>query len=130
VEIKTAHDGSSLRLSDFEYMSKDAFGCRLTVWSNGFGCDCRFWIESIEKALAKLEEMDRDLLGEATLKEDFGSDFIRIEVNHLGHVHVTGKVERHTDWPQALEFGFKTDQTVLKPLISSIRALVAARRDG
>ena len=129
VEIKTAHNGPSLRLGDFEFMSKDAYGCRLTVWSHGFGCDCRFWIESMDNALEKLEEMDRDLKGEVTLKEDFGSDFIRIAVDHLGHVHVTGKVERPGELHQALEFGFKTDQTVLKPLIGSIRGLLMKRRD-
>ena len=63
--------------------------------------------------------MDQTLSGSATLRPMWESPFIRLALDHRGHIAVSGELG---DADQHLRFTFDTDQTCLRPLISDLDA--------
>ncbi len=52
--------------------------------------------------------------------------FIRFVSNDMGHVFVNGELFEYGDFSQSLKFGFRTDQTVLGPLVGDLESVLKA----
>ena len=70
--------------------------------------------------------MDAGKPGEALIKGQWEEDYIKFVLNDLGHLFVSGELHEHSDMAQSLKFEFRTDQTVLGPLIRDLSPLVGA----
>lgn len=57
------------------------------------------------------------------MKPLFEDDFIAFRMFSLGHILVYGELFDYSEETQHLRFAFRTDQTVLKPLIADLRSL-------
>ena len=106
---------------------EDGSGYRalLFVQSGAFACRQEFFFEdaTLAAAIAGLETMDAGTPAAATIRGSFEDDYIRLESNSRGHVLVTGEIHEHGELGQMLRFGFRTDQTVLGPLIRDLNQL-------
>ena len=104
----------------------NAFACHLEICSNGFTARIPFWPERfvLERFLGQLREMDRTLAGEALLQAMWEPQYVRMQLEPTGAIRVSGEVESGEG--NHLRFGWRTDQTVLAPLIRDLeRALVS-----
>jgi hypothetical protein len=74
---------------------------------------------------ADVRELDKTLTGSATLESSNQQSAVRLvlAVDHIGHVHVTGRYEINGN---ALDFTFRSDQTQLAPLVSWLEHVVRA----
>lgn len=112
-----------LRIERFE--DNSGFCCELAVRSYGFGGFARFCFEPepLRIFCQALASMDRSLSGSATLKPLYEEPFIHLEVSRTGAVTVSGEVSLLQDGlPQKLQFGFRTDQTCLRPFATDLEA--------
>jgi hypothetical protein len=98
----------------------------LRVCSRGFMLDRPFYFDEsgLFDFVRALGSMDRALAGVAELRTPYEADFIRLELGSRGSVAVTGEVREHSDFDQRLRFGFGTDQTVLRPLVRDLEAVL------
>ena len=101
-------------------------GCRalLVVNSNGFMCNRRFEFDNAKEFLEKIVLMNKSLNGEAILGEGFSENFIRLSASKFGHIDIEGSILRYGEVDQKLEFGFRTDQTLLQKLINDFEKFI------
>lgn len=129
IALRTNRDDAVVRLSQIEkFTDGSGYGCQLFVKSGSFTYDGSFYFDNnqLQTAVAALREMDANLSGEAVLKGTWEEDHIRIAVNEMGHVIVSGALFLQSDLPQALKFMFKTDQSVIKPFLDDLGSLLTA----
>jgi hypothetical protein len=79
---------------------------------------------SFEKFLQALKKMAAQLSGAIELKDDYEKQYVRMEIDHLGHVAITGEFWLFNIIEQHLKFGFETDQTCLQPLHNDLSRIV------
>lgn len=129
VELKTNDEAHTLRFTSLEKFADDSgYRCTLFVRSGGFACERPFYFDDshFPDAIMALKAMDRGQPGEALIKGRWEDDYVKFVSNDLGHVFVSGELYEHSDMSQSLTFGFRTDQTVLGPLVRDLSPLVGA----
>jgi hypothetical protein len=133
VELQTNDETQTLRLDTID-KAADGSGyiCQLLVRSRGFACQQRFIFddEFLLAFIDGLTSMDHGQPGEAVLKGRWETDCVRIEMNALGHVFVSGEVSDCSELPQQLRFGLRTDQTVLRPFIQELKSIYEIQSAG
>jgi hypothetical protein len=79
----------------------------------------------LSRFASDVRELDRTLAGSATLESSSQQSTVslRLAVDHLGHVHATGRYEINGN---GLAFTFGSDQTRLAPLAAWLEGLVQA----
>lgn len=124
VILQTNCDGQRLELIGVEKSGQD-YSCWLAVESRGFCARRTFYFDesNLQTFLGGLAEMNAKLIGEAVLKHQFEDDFISLKLSGSGHVIVSGRLVEHGEYEQQLEFSFRSDQTVLGPLIQGMGKL-------
>ena len=127
IELQTHSDRHSLALHNLR-REETIYTCLLVVRSGGFICEHPFTFDdsTFPDAIDRLKVMDRGNLDAVTVKARWEEDWIRITNNDMGHVFVEGELHEYGDHEQRLVFGFKTDQTVLRPLIKDLERLLEA----
>jgi hypothetical protein len=125
IELRTNCSAHVLRLARIEKSKDGGYACDLTVVPGGFSCDRQFGFDEdfLNDALEKLKEMSSGRPETAKLRYRYETDELQFRSNDMGHVFVSGDLVEHSDLPQRLHFEFRTDQTVLGPLIRDLQAL-------
>jgi hypothetical protein len=129
IELQTNRDSTVLRLVNVEkFADGSGYRCDLTLRSRGFSCEHRFFFDedSLTVAIASLHSMIKGSPGKAIIKPSYEDEFLCFEMNRLGHVVVNGALYEHGELPQSLKFTFRTDQTVLAPLLAELVILHGA----
>ncbi len=129
IDLQTNCDSTALQLSNVEkFGDGSGYCCDLAVRSGGFACQRQFCFDDdyLTNALTSLRRMIDGSPGEATIKFRYEEDYLRFEVNRLGHVFVSGELHEYSDLAQMLKFAFRTDQTVLAPLVRELAAVHGA----
>lgn len=127
IELATHVAAHGFALRGLHAVEAEAFKCQLEVHSDGFSARVRFWPErwALHRFLSELREMDRTLSGEALLQPMWETEHVKLSLQHGGTVWVSGEVGHH--FGNHLRFGFRTDQTVLAPLIRDLEHLLTAQ---
>ena len=131
IELQTNDETRVLRLSEIN-RSRDgsgyAYQCCLLVRSCGFSCERPFYFDDyhLRQAVAGLQAMGDMTPGEAVLAYRDEKDCVRLASNERGQVVVSGEIYQFSDLSQSLRFGFRTDQTVLGPLVRDLEDLLEA----
>jgi hypothetical protein len=123
IELQTHLEGAALRMSQIQrFGDGSGYACVVTVRSGGFGCERPFCFDDwhLGNAIAAFQSMAAGTPGEAVIRGQWEPDFIRFKMNDLGHVVVSGELFEHAELTQSLKFAFRTDQTVLGPLIRDL----------
>ena len=121
------HQACEIRSIRFEKIGSN-FYSELFIRSAGFEVARPFWFEPfcLIRFLEGLKTMDASLAGHAVLQPLFEEDHVDFEMQPLGKVRVSGEISDRDDPPNALIFGFITDQTCLKPFISDLAKVAAS----
>jgi hypothetical protein len=108
------------------FVDGSGYVATLRVCSRGFMLLRPFYFNEggLFDFVGALGSMDRTLAGVAELRTPYEDDFIRLEVGSHGWVAVTGEVREYGGFDQRLRFGFDTDQTVLRPLVRDLEAVL------
>ena len=128
VTLPTNQENPALSLSAIErYSDGSGYASLLSVRSGNYSAEYKFYFEdqSLEAFVTQLEGMDSLLTGTARLQPLYEPQYIQLACDNSGRVLVSGDLPEHDAHGQRLTFAFQTDQTVLKPLISSLRAVLA-----
>jgi hypothetical protein len=131
LQTNTANPAFALR--DIRWFSDGSgYSSEYVVHSGGFSAARPFHFEAhpLRTFLNSLEAMDRDLRGSAELKPMFESDFVRLTLDHSGHLEVAGELTEQAHRRQSLVFSFQTDQTCLKPLIKEIGDVLGLQQES
>jgi hypothetical protein len=109
-----------------------AYECVLQIRSDGFMSERSFWFEQpdLQAFVQGLRRMDCELTGEVELRTRYEDNFVRLQVSQRGTVTVSGVLTAYGALNQELRFAFRTDQTVLGPLINDFDALLGASMSG
>jgi hypothetical protein len=77
----------------------------------------------LSRFAADVRQLDETLNGSATLEHRSRASAVRftLTVDHVGHVHVTGRYEINGN---TLDFAFRSDQTQLAPLARWLESVV------
>jgi hypothetical protein len=129
IELRTNCEATTLKLSNVEkYGDGSGYGCQLSVRSGGFSVERHFYFDHfhLAKAIDAIRSMTVGAPGEATIRGQWDEDEINFNMNVLGHVIVSGQIFEHAELSQALKFAFRTDQTVLGPLLRDLEAIHVA----
>lgn len=129
IDLQTHLDSNTLRMSTIErFADGSGYVCTLTVRSGDFSCTRRFYFDDwyLAKAIDAVRTMNQRKPGEAIVRGEWEQDEIKFAMNRQGHVIVSGQLFEHSELPQSLTFAFRTDQTVLGPLLSSLAAVRGA----
>lgn len=129
IELRTNDPAAVVRLSHVEKFSDGSgYRCELTVVSGDFSCRRPFYFDEaiLSAAVRELESMATGKPGTAFIKAEWEEDFLRFQSNDMGHVWVSGEIFEHAELTQRLKFAFRTDQTVLLPLVRDLRVLQEA----
>ena len=129
IELQTNRESTALQFSNVEKFSDGSgYCCDLAVRSGGFACQRQFYFDDdrLTDALVSLRRMIDGLPGEAIFKFRYEEDFLRIETNRLGHVFISGELHEYSEMAQSLKFAFRTDQTVLAPLVRELAVVHCA----
>jgi hypothetical protein len=125
-ELKTYDSQKSLIFENWKY--DDEYFCfDIYVLSGDFSGKQMFCISrnSFEKFLRNLKNLIEQLTGSIELREEYETDhFIKMELDHLGHLSVIGELFYHAPLDQQLIFGFVTDQTCLQPLYDDLSNII------
>ena len=123
VRLQTKTEDPSLEFVNLARFEDGSGYCTdLVVVAHGFSARLYFCFEThpMDVFMEQLRAMNATLRGKAVLKPLFEDPYIVLEMQNLGHVHVSGELMRYGELTQRLEFEFMTDQTVLQPLIEDL----------
>lgn len=125
IELATNDPAHGFALRDIRPAEADAFACGLEIEAGGFAAHVPFWPErwALRRFLDQLREMDRTLAGDALLQPLWEPEHVRLTLERSGAVWVSGEVGAATG--NHLRFSFRTDQTVLAPLIRDLDRVLA-----
>jgi hypothetical protein len=128
VALKTNDPRKILIFDNWKYNCKGTEGYTFDVriHSGDFAAKQMFFLytTSLEQFLRKLEKMATRLSGTVELKDEYENHYVRMELDRLGHVTVTGELWYPSHLEQHLKFGFETDQTCLQPLFNDLSRVV------
>ncbi len=127
IELQTHDDKAILQLKAVEkFKDGSGYKCDLFVQSSGFSVECPFYFDEffLTNALSQLKVMAQTFQGKVIIGQQFEEGHIQIAANRYGHVMVSGTILEQSEQPQRLDFAFRTDQTVLEPLIRDFTQLV------
>lgn len=132
IELRTNDPAAVLRMANIEkFKDRSGYACKLTVRAHGFGCDeygFSFDDFHLSAAISKLRRMDEGILDVAILTTMYEEHvFIKLRTDDWGHVFVSGNLLFGSIPPNCLQFGFRTDQTVLRPLIRDLQEIYSAK---
>lgn len=132
IELQTYDAQKVFRFLDVEVDHKAGeLSAILEVQANGFGCKKKIWMGFLPGFLQELEAMDSGKIGKARMWDDWtfipepsdDNNHITFSLDTLGHVLVSGTIVEG-DYSQRLQFCFQTDQTILRPFIRDLTALI------
>ena len=125
IELRTNDNSKVLRMNSIEKDAKGFYRCELFVRSGDFSCERPFYFDesSFPDAIQSLRRMDAGMVCETQIKAQWENDYIGFASDSLGHVFVTGEIAEYSDPPQSFRFAFKTDKTILAPLIRDFERL-------
>jgi len=129
IELQTHLANCALRMSNIErFTDGSGYACTLAVKSGEFSCTRRFYFDDryLANAIDALRTMNQGVPGEATLRGHWDEDEVKLAMNRLGHVVVSGQLFEHSELSQSLKFAFRTDQTVLGPFLHELAAIRGA----
>ncbi len=129
IELRTNLINTALSLSNVErFDDGSGYRCDVAVRSSGFACNRPFYFhqESLDGFVTSVQVMTSGTPAEATLKPRYEPDFLRLKMNQLGHLLVSGELYEHSRLHQCLKFAFETDQTVLGPFLCELLKLKEA----
>lgn len=124
VELQTHDRDAQLVLDQIgRFADGSGYRCKLIVRSAGFACERPFYFQewNLREFLDNLDRMRTRLSGDAVLKQEHESDFVKLQVDGMGHVFVSGEV--HLVPTHLLKFEFRSDQTCLGSLIRDLKAV-------
>jgi hypothetical protein len=129
VELKTNDARKALVFENWKYQTKGTEGYvfDIRVLSGDFAAKHPMFFlyrTCLEQFLRNLEKMATRLSGTVELKDEYESHYVRMELDRLGHVTVTGEIWYYSQLEQHLKFGFETDQTCLQPLFKDLSRVV------
>jgi hypothetical protein len=128
VELKTNDPRKILIFDNWKYSCKgtESYSFDISILSGDFAAKQMFWLyqTSFEQFLRKLEKMATRLSGSVELRMEYENPYVKMEIDRLGHVTVTGEFWYHAPLEQHLKFGFETDQTCLQPLFKGLSRVV------
>ncbi len=75
----------------------------------------------MKRFIEALEPVYRDLRGTAEFTTIERQLYLKVEVDHVGHVRVAGEVRDNASFGNRLAFGLEFDQTVLQRTLSELR---------
>jgi hypothetical protein len=133
VVLETHSSNPALALRDVRWFGDSSgYVSQYVVQSGSFAAARPFYFEAQPLAtfLEALEEMDRTLQGAAELRPLFEPEFLRLSLDHTGHIEVTGELVENGPSYQSLNYSFQTDQTCLKPFIAALKEVVVLQRAG
>jgi hypothetical protein len=123
IELQTHLESAALRISQIRrFTDGSGYACLVSVRSGGFSCERPFHFDdwNLGNAIAAFQSMVAGTPGEAALRGQWEPDIIQFKMDDLGHVIVSGELFEHTELTQSLKFAFRTDQTVLGPLMRDL----------
>lgn len=126
IELQTHSTHKVLRFSNVEKSrSGEEYACQLFVRSGDYSCARPFDFDNryLQDTIIRLKQMDEGTPCSAMLKSPWEDDCLRFESNDMGHVQVSGELYERSDHSQSLKFSFRTDQTVLGPLIADLETI-------
>lgn len=121
VNLTTNDENKILVLSNFVGNQRDPYCCQVHLKSGSFGFIGIFYFDNFSVFVTSVERMTEEMAGSAELREDYKDQHITLELTELGHVVVSGVMERFDNISQKLIFGFKTDQTCLASFSRDLR---------
>jgi hypothetical protein len=128
VELKTNDARKALVFENWKYDTKgEGYVFDIRVHSGDFAAKHPMFFlyrTCFEQFLRKLEKMATRLSGTVELKDEYENHYIKMELDRLGHVTVTGELWYLATLEQHLKFGFETDQTCLQPLFNDLSRVV------
>lgn len=100
--------------------------CKLDVLSSPFSASIDFLFDYLcfQKFILDLQNIEKNLVGEAKLFQEYEEPYICFKGNALGHVIVSGVLGIYSEHTQILEFSFKTDQTALSQFIAGLNMIL------
>ena len=128
IELATNDADKLLVLEDIERFSDGSgYMAHLRVHSTWLTFTHKFSFHELRliDAISNLTKMAKGEPAAAKLMGEWESDFLQVELNDLGHVYVTGEIgyEGGPDF-QHVSFSFRTDQTVVPPLLRDLTMLL------
>lgn len=128
IELATNDAEKLLVLEEIERFSDGSgYVAHLHVHSTWLTFTHRFSFHEIPltDAISNLTKMAKGEPAAAKLTGLWEGDFVQLELNNLGHLYVTGEIgyEGGPDF-QHVSFSFRTDQTVILPLLRDLTALL------
>jgi len=127
--LNTQSKSCGLVMKDIEIFEDGSGGvCILEIQSAPFAASTRFFFDSppLGAFVENLAALDRSLLGEAKLGQQFEDPHFMFRGNGRGQITVSGLLVDTTEHWQKLEFSFATDQTALGPFLAELRRVVDA----
>jgi hypothetical protein len=127
VELKTNDTKKVLIFENWECNDElNGYNVDVRVSSFDFSAKQRFLLykAGLEQFLRELEKMISRLSGSIELRDEFPEPYVKMEIDNLGHVNITGELWDHSQREQHLKFGFKTDQTCLRPLFNDLSRVI------
>ena len=126
IALHTHDEVAILRLESItSYDNGNYYKCELVLRSGKLSAEVPFYFDanSLAETLQQLKSMQQALSGTATIGQQYEEDHIQIIVNQYGQVVVSGTIIEYGEYKQRLEFMFRTDQTILAPLIHDLTRL-------
>lgn len=125
IVLKTNSDNHALEFRDFtRFADGSGYTTRLAVRSGWVSAlyDFCFESEPLLQFLVDLERIDLTMTGLAQLKPMWEAQYVEFQGIGLGHIQIRGELIEHGQHQQRLKFEFATDQTCLRPFITSFQA--------
>jgi hypothetical protein len=69
---------------------------------------------------SQLQSLDRDLRGQAEFRTIEDQLYLKVGVDHLGHVNVSGYIKDDASFGNRLTFEMAFDQTLLAPIVAEL----------
>ena len=124
--LHTNSEHYGLNMKNVEFFDDGSGGsCFLEVASSPFTVAVSFFFDDppISKFIEALEGIDRTLIGEAKLGQQYEEPYFVLRGDGKGHVSVSGVLTDFSIDQQRLEFSFVTDQTALRPFIVGLKEI-------
>jgi len=125
------HDASRVFIMRNVEVFSDGSGgvCALEIVSPPFSARDRFYFDTpaLTTFIEQLANIERTLVGEARLGQQFEEPYVLFRGNGRGHINVSGLLIDQSEHGQKLEFSLTTDQTALGSLIAGLREVTDAR---
>jgi hypothetical protein len=105
------------------FLDGSGYSSQIVIRSGWLSVDYKFYFErpELQTFVGDLEQLDRTLMGQARLKPKWEEYFLDFQGMGSGAIKVSGDLIEYSQWQQRVTFAFRTDQTVLRPFILSLK---------